>query len=142
MSGLYETDVLEWSEHQGRLLRQHVAGAQGNEAPDWANIIEEVESVGREQLHAVEGLLTQALIHMLKAEAWPLLADAPNWRADARTFRRQARRRYTASMRQKLDLAGLYDDALAGLPETMDGQPPLPVPPTCPVSLDELLSQA
>jgi hypothetical protein len=42
-------------------------------------------------------------------------------------------------MRQKIDLAGLYADALSALPETMDGQPPLPVPLVCPVTLDELL---
>jgi len=29
--------------------------------------------VGREQLHAVASLLVQALVHTLKAEAWPLL---------------------------------------------------------------------
>ena len=54
MGDLYEADVLEWSEHQARLLRQHADGRPGNEAPDWANIIEEVESVGRSQLTAVE----------------------------------------------------------------------------------------
>ncbi len=53
MGELYDADVLEWSEHQARLLRQHAAGKPGNEAPDWTNIIEEVESVGRSQLTAV-----------------------------------------------------------------------------------------
>ena len=43
-------------------------------------------------------------------------------------------------MRPKIDPAALYQDALAGLPDTMDGQTPLPVPPTCPVTLDELLA--
>lgn len=32
--GLYDADVLEWSDHQARLLRQHAAGKAGNEAPD------------------------------------------------------------------------------------------------------------
>lgn len=140
MGELYDADVLEWSEHQARLLRQHAAGEAGNEAPDWASIIEEIESVGREQLHAVESLLGQALRHMLKAEAWPLLRDAPSWRADALDFRQQARRRFAPSMRQKLDVAGLYADALKTLPESMDGQLPLPVDPVCRVTLDKLLS--
>jgi hypothetical protein len=56
-------------------------------------------------------------------------------------FRRQARRKYRASMRQRIDLADLYTDALAGLPETLDYQPPLPVPAVCPVTLDELLAE-
>jgi hypothetical protein len=39
-----------------------------------------------------------------------------------------------------IDLPGLYADALAGLPETMDDQPPLPAPDVCPTTLDELLN--
>jgi len=138
MGDLYDADVLEWSEQQARLLRQHAAGEGGNEAPDWANIIEEIESVGQSQIDAVESWWFQAFLHDLKAEAWPLARDVPAWRGDARGFRAQARRRYRPSMRQKLDVAGIYADALSALPDTMDGQPPLAVPTACPVTLDEL----
>jgi hypothetical protein len=62
----YDTDILRWSEHQARFLRRLGAGEQVNSQIDWDNVVEEIESVGREQLHAVESLLTQALIHMLK----------------------------------------------------------------------------
>jgi hypothetical protein len=54
MSDLYDTDILIWSERQAELLRRVAAGEPVNEAPDWPNIIEEVESVGSEQRHAVE----------------------------------------------------------------------------------------
>ena len=107
MGELYDTDVLEWSEHQARLLRQHAAGEAGNEAPDWANIIEEVESVGRDQLHAVESLLAQAMAHMLKADAWPLSREVPGWQAEARRFRDDAAARFSPSMRQRIDGAKL-----------------------------------
>ena len=140
MGDLYDADVLEWSEHQARLLRQHAAGEGGNEAPDWANIIEEIESVGQSQIDAVESWWFQAFLHDLKAEAWPLLRDAPTWRGEARGFRAQARRKYRPSMRQKLDVPGIYADALSAMPDTMDGQAPLPVPSICPVTLDELIS--
>src|SRR5690242_16474426 len=110
MGELYDDDILLWSEHQADLLRRLAAGEPVNERPDWVNIIEEVESVGREQLHAVESLLLQALVHMLKAQAWPDARDVDNWRADARGFLAQARRRYAPSMRQNLDLAGVYED--------------------------------
>ncbi len=136
---LYDVDVLEWSVHQARLLRQHAAGEASNEAPDWANIIEEIESVGNEQLHAVESNLVLALTHDLKCEAWPLVPYVPHWRAEARAFRRNARRRFANSMRSKINLAELYSDALSGMPDSIDGQPPLPVPEACPVTLDELL---
>ena len=140
MSDLYDDDILLWSERQADLLRRIAAGEPVNERPDWVNIIEEVESVGREQLHAVESLLLQALVHMLKAEGWPLARDVGNWRGDARGFRAQARRRFAPSMRQNIDLAGIYADALKALPDTMDGQPPQPVSQTCPMTLDELLA--
>ena len=50
----HEADVLLWSEHQAALLRRLARGEAVNERPDWDNIIDEVESVGSEQLHAVE----------------------------------------------------------------------------------------
>jgi hypothetical protein len=139
MRDLYDDDILLWSERQAALLRRMATGEPLNEPPDWTNIIEEVESVGREQLHAVESLLLQAIVHMLKAEAWPMARDAENWRGDARGFRAQARRRFVPSMRRKIDLPGIYADALKALPASLDGQPPQPVSPVCPMTLDELL---
>jgi hypothetical protein len=137
----YDADILIWSERQAALLRRRAAGELVNDAEmDWSNIAEEIEDVGSNRLHAVESLLVQALRHMLKAEAWPLSIDAPSWRADAIDFRRQARRRFVPSMRQRLDVAGLYADALAAMPETIDGHPPLPMPDVCTVTLDDLLS--
>jgi hypothetical protein len=136
----YETDILTWSERQAALLRRVAAGqpANSNEI-DWPNIIEEIESVGNEQRHAVESLLFRAIVHMLKAEAWPLSREVPHWQAEARGFRLQARRRFAPSMRQRIDVTGIYGDALKAMPETIDGQAPLPVPAECPVTLDELL---
>ncbi len=140
MTDLYDTDIVTWSEQQALLLRQLAAGARLNAPPDWDNVIEEIESVGQSRTDAVESLLFQALLHDLKATGWPLNRDAENWRADARGFRAQARRTFSPSMRRKLDMSGLYADALQALPATMDGQPPQPLPPTCPVTLDELLA--
>jgi hypothetical protein len=140
MSDLYEDDILLWSERQAELLRQHATTARSNDAIDWPNIIEEIESVGNEQRFAVESNLVQALIYILKAAAWPLSREVPHWRAEARVFRSNAERRFSPSMRQRLDLGRLYRHALRGLPDTIDGQPPVPVPDACPVTLDELLS--
>jgi hypothetical protein len=138
----YDTDILTWSERQAALLRRVAAGERVNDQVDWENVIAEVESVGSEQLHAVQSLLRQALIHMLKAEAWPLYRDAPTWRADAIDFRQQAADRFAPSMAQRIDVARLYRQARRAQPETMDGVPPLPVPEIYPLTLDELLSEA
>ena len=137
----YDADILVWSEHQAALLRRRGAGELVNDVDlDWANIAAEIEDVGSNRLHAVESLLTQALRHMLKAEAWPLAREKPGWRADAIDFRRQARRGFVPSIRQKIDLAVLYADALAAVPDAVDREPPLPLPEVCKVTLDALLS--
>jgi Domain of unknown function DUF29 len=140
MASDYDTDVLIWAERQADLLRRVGAGEAINEQIDWDNLAEEIEDVGRSELRSCKSLLRQALRRMLKVEAWPLSRDAPSWRGDAIDFRRQAKDAFTPSMRQRIDVAGLYADALAAMPETMDGQQPLPVPTECPVTLDDLLT--
>jgi hypothetical protein len=142
VSDLYDADILAWSEEQAERLRHVAANDRRNaNSPDWVNIIEEIEDVGRSQLHAVEGHLVQALLHDLKAEAWPLSREVPHWRAEARGQRDDARAKFTPAMAQRIDVAKLYRRALNRMPDTMDGQPPLPVPPTCPVTLHDLLSE-
>jgi hypothetical protein len=136
----YDADILQWSEHQAKLLRRVAAGEPVNEPPDWANIIEEVAEVGRNSLRACRSLLLQALLHDLKAEAWPLSREVPHWRSEARVARINAADAYAPSMRQRIDVPGLYAKALHAMPDTIDGVPPLPMPDVCPVTLDELLS--
>jgi hypothetical protein len=138
MSDFYDADILEWSERQADLLRRVAAGER---LSDWPNIIEEVESVGRDQLHAVRSLLMQALLHMLKAEAWPNARLAPEWRAEAIRFRSEAASRFSPSMRQHIDAAKLYASARRIMQETMDGQPPLPLTESYPMTLAELLDE-
>ncbi len=140
MSDLYDTDVVLWSEQQADLLRRRALGMLVNDRDlDWTNIAEEIESVGSEQRHAVESLIVQAMIHRLKVAAWPQSPEVPHWEAETLVFRDSARRRFVPSMRQRLDIPGLYRQALRGLPRTIDGQAPLPVPAVCPVTLDDLL---
>jgi hypothetical protein len=138
----YDTDILIWSEHQAELLRRRAAGELVNDAEiSWPNIAQEIEGAGRSELRSCRSLSRQALRHMLNAEARPLSRDAPTWRVDAIDFRRQARDTFTPTMRQKIDVAGLYADVLATMLETIDGQPPLPLPDVRPVTLDELLGE-
>jgi hypothetical protein len=142
MSELYAIDVFAWSARQADLLRRVAAGERvADNDMDWPNIVEEIESVGRSELRSVESHLIQALLHDLKAEAWPLASYVPHWRAEARGQRADARRAFAPSMRQKIDVADLYRDALARLPDSIDGLAPLPVDIVCPFStIDELLT--
>jgi len=142
MMSEYDTDILMWSERQAELLRRHAAGERMDDGDlDWTNIIEEVADVGRNTLRACRSQLLQALLHDLKAEAWPLSRDAPHLRSEARVARINAADAFAPSMRQRIDVAALYTKALRALPDTMDGQAPLPLQGTCPVTLDDLLSE-
>ncbi|HEY7578514.1 MAG TPA: DUF29 domain-containing protein [Acetobacteraceae bacterium] len=141
MSARYETDVVEWAEHQATLLRRLAAGERVNDQIDWVNVVEEIESVGSEQVHAVSSLLMQAIAHRLKAMGWPEARDVPTWQADGRRFAIDAADRFTPSMRQRLDVARIYRRALRTLPDSMDGNAPLALPAECPWSLDELLAE-
>jgi predicted lipoprotein len=136
----YDSDILSWSERQAELLRRHVAGERINSADlDWPNIIEEVADVGRNTLRACRSHLLQALLHDLKAKAWPQSRNAPHWRSEARVARINAADAFTPSMRQWIDLTDLYAKAVRAMLESVDGQPPLSVETVCPVTLDELL---
>jgi hypothetical protein len=42
-------------------------------------------------------------------------------------------------MRQKLDMERVWRHALRAVPRTVDEQDPLPLPDTCPFTLEELL---
>src|SRR4051812_45899382 len=111
MSDAYEADILLWSEHQAALLRRLADGERVNDQVDWPNVVEEIENVGRHELREVHSLLLQALIHMLKAEAWPRSPDAPTWRADALRFRADASEAFAPSMRNRIDVPALYAKA-------------------------------
>jgi hypothetical protein len=86
-----------------------------------------------------------ALLHRLAAGE--LVNDAeldwPNIAGEIEDVGRseQARRRFVPFMRQKIDVASLYADALAAIPDSQDGLPPLPIQSDVP-TLEELLSEA
>src|SRR4051794_13690990 len=131
---LYDTDILIWSEEQAEFLRRRAANAL-----DWDNLAEEIADVGLSQLHAVMSHLRLALLHDLKAEAWPLSRDAEHWRAQAGLHPHRGRGRYTPSMARRIGIEERYRQTRPGLPATVDGTLPLPLPTACPASLEELL---
>ena len=140
MPDVYADDIVLWSAHQAHLLHRLASGEAPNETPDWTNIAEEIESVGNEQLHAVASLLVQAMVHILKAEAWPQSGEVPHWLGEARRFRGDAADRYTPSMRQRIDIDRIHRRALRAMPDTIDGLLPLPIRMEMP-TLDALLSE-
>jgi hypothetical protein len=106
------------------------------------NLIEEIEAVGRSELRSCESLLRLALVHLLKLRTWPDSLAAGHWRSEIIGFLADARRSFTPSMRQRIDLEALYADAReqVGVGDDDSGARRA-TPDTCPFDLDELLRQ-
>jgi hypothetical protein len=139
--GLYERGILSWSEHQADLLCRIARGERVNDV-DREHVVEAIEDVGLSELHAVESFLDLMLVHWLKLHGWPGSPSAGHWRAAVGSFQKNAAWRFTPSMRQRLDLARLYADALEQLDGVhFDGVAGQSRPAVCPFTLDALLGE-
>jgi Domain of unknown function DUF29 len=136
----YERDILAWSEHQATLLRRVARGERVNDV-DWDHVVEEIEDVGISELNAVHSYLDQILAHLLKLRGWPEIDSERHWRAEIVAFQTGMERRFAPSMRQRIDLAKIYDRAKRQIDLLRHGGTPASAPPaTCPVTLDQLLN--
>jgi hypothetical protein len=79
MSDPYDEDTVRWSERQAMLLRCVASGEPPNEAPDWLNIIEEIESVGRSERSALASRVRTIIEHLAKLEASPAIDPRASW---------------------------------------------------------------
>jgi hypothetical protein len=136
---LYDRDVLAWSERQADLLRRAARGERANDI-DWDHVVEEIEDVGLSELNAVHSYLEQLLARLLKLRGWPDLGACNHWRSEIVTFQAGAVRRFAPSMRQRIDLEGLYATAVQQIEPLRYGGHEAVIPPSaCPVTLDQLL---
>ena len=141
--GLYERDALAWAEQQAGLLRRMATGELVNNAVDWANVIEEVADVGLSELRACRSLLRQAMVHLLKLQAWPESPAAAHWRSEVIGFLDDARDRFTPSMRQRVDVGELYRAALRRVRSEAEGMPEVKaLTEVCPFGLEDLVEEA
>jgi len=138
--GLYERDILDWADRQSALLRRLARGERVNDAIDWPHVIEEVQDVGLSELRACESLLRQALLHLLKLHLEPDALAVPHWRGEVVGFLGDATGRFTPSMRQRIDLPGLWRLALRQIAAER-GTRPAGLPDECPFMLDDLLAK-
>ncbi len=135
--GLYERDVLAWSQHQADLLRRAGRGERVNDV-DWARVAEEIEDLGLSELHSVESVLNLIMLHLLKLQTWPDSQSRGHWRSEIVGFQSNLKRRFSPSMRQRIDVDSLYADAIGQL---QAGDPDAPVSPQNPFNLDHLLTE-
>jgi len=88
MDALYDFDLVQWSEHQAALLRRLAAGEHINESPDWQNIAEEIEALGKSQARELASRIATILEHLIELQTSPALDPRAGWR---RTIRRERR---------------------------------------------------
>jgi hypothetical protein len=111
-SNLYDEDILIWSEQQAAALRSLASRRDLPNELDLANVIEEIEDVGKSEFHTVESLIGNILIHLVLLAIDP---DAPakrGWIAEITAWNLTLRRRISPSMRLRLDMESLWRDAL------------------------------
>ena len=112
LKSLYEIDFNQWLEETIDRLQAN----RFNEL-DLANLIEELEALGRSDKNAVESLLEQVIRHLLLLEYWSKEFEYNkfHWQAEITGFRNQLKRQLTSNLRNHLikELSSLYQDALA-----------------------------
>ena len=141
-SALYETDIVAWADRQVAELRRLEEAGITN-AVDWANVIEEIESVGRSERRTVESLVRNAFVHLLKIIGDPGSLSTRAWTQEVATFLRQASERATSSIKESLALEELWRDALKQARSELklyDRTLPDDVPAGCPFDKGDILA--
>ena len=145
-STLYEADFVAWTEQQAAALR-HAAETRANLPVDWLNVAEELESMGRNDKHALESHLTGIIEHLLKLDHSPAREPRRGWELSVRHHRRAIRKLVKDSPSLRPHLAAAFDecwldgrdDAANGL--DADGLMASDLPAACPYTLEQLLDE-
>lgn len=144
MDGLprYEDDFFAWTQVQARLLRE-AAAERPNAQLDWANLAEEIDSMGRSDAKALGSAIMRVIEHLLKLEHSPAAAPRAGWRTSVVNQRIAAWEEIDASpsLRGRVDLERAYARgrrlALDGL--AADGAAVTELPGACPYALEQIL---
>ena len=81
---LYDEDILVWSEQQAAALRSLASRRDLPNELDLANVIEEIEDVGRSDLHAATSHVRLILGHLAKGWADPRSRALRHWARGSR----------------------------------------------------------
>src|SRR3954452_13964482 len=138
-AALYDEDFYAWTQQQAALLRGHPLGRDNRVGND--RIAEEIEDLGKGELHACQSLCEHIIEHLLKIEYLGLADPLDHWRREIIEWRVQFERKQTRSIIAKLDLPDRYRVALRLLRYPERDMPGLitRVPAECPYSLEQIL---
>ena len=109
VSELYDLDFYAWTQVQAEVIRS----LRGDNRLDVDHLAEEIEDLGRNDLHAVESLLEQVIAHRLKLDYSAQDQPRNGWRAEIFNFRRAVERKISPTIKRKVeaDLPKIYERA-------------------------------
>lgn len=87
---LYDRDFVAWTEQQAEALRAAASGGT-NQALDWENLAEEIESLGRSDRRELRSQIYRIIRHLAKLQFSPATDPRHGWRESIRDGRKQAK---------------------------------------------------
>jgi hypothetical protein len=141
---LYDTDFYEWTQEQGRRLRE--AGSERINLPiDWENVAEEIESLGRSDLSAIRSHASRVIEHLLKLEFSPAAQPRADWEDSVANHRVEIEMAFKDSPSLRGRMSAVFPDcwrsarklALRGL--LRDGVAAADLPKRCPYTVEQVL---
>jgi len=140
---LYDRDLYTWTRVQADALRRLAARRENLEADlDLPNVIEEIESLGNEQVSKVSSHLAQLLEHLIYLAVMPDDNAVRGWRREAVVFRGGAIDPYRPSMeRVVMPALGRVWQRACRAARAKLGVSLQHLPGECPFTLDELLDE-
>lgn len=94
-AALYDLDYYAWTQDQASRLR----ALAGDNRIDAANLAEEIEDLGKSELHTIESYVERILEHFLKIEFSGLQDPVRHWQNEISIFRNRLLDRLTQSLR-------------------------------------------
>lgn len=142
----YEEDFLAWSEHQAAILRRLASsGVPLADGLDIVHVAEEMETLGKEQLHGVRSAPMRIMQHLLKLEHSPAPLPRRHWAVEVDNFRADLADRLgnSPSLRPRVGalMAHAYPEArrLAARDLQRDKMDAKLLPEECPYGIDKVM---
>lgn len=132
MTNLYETDFVEWTIKQAQALNNHDI-----KALDWDNLKEEIEDLGKEQVHAVSSFIKRLIEHKLKLDYSSDIYPRNHWKTEINNFQDEIERRLTKTLLNKVDIDKEYERAK----RLVLSEYKLDLPDKCPYSFEDLMTR-
>ncbi|WP_013321096.1 DUF29 domain-containing protein [Gloeothece verrucosa] len=136
LKALYEQDFPLWIDEIVKQLK-----SRNFEEVDWDNLIEEVESLGREQKNKVEGYLYQLFRHLLLYQYWETEKEwcASGWEDEIDIFRKQLNMLVRSKTLYNY-LLSIYDETYQDARRSVIRKTELKIfPELCPYTVEQVL---